>query len=551
MKVFLLHRDRDFAVRPELRDEMFDAMLSGDLFALTRTRQDRGRKKEPAAPLAPTGNDAVLAQDLELRTLWNAMAAGDEFLFEMAKRAVLSSLTDPDAIIYRQHVLADCLEHPEVIRQLYQLAVEALENERTVGGAWFNAGPDQILGRSVRVLKLHADVLRRLRQLGDQQVASFRSEGFTRFFGMLTEELADDYLKAVEQHLGELEFKRGVFESAELGQGLKGRSYVVRTPREQHWTERLPFGNRPQSYSFTIPPRDENGFRALEKIRGRGINLVANSVAQSADHVKSFFSMLRLELAFYLGCLNLHDTLAGKGEPVCFPEPLPADQPALTAEGIYDVCLTLHLGNRAVGNEVLADGKSLVMITGANQGGKSTLLRSLGLAHLMMQAGMFAGARSFRAGVCNGVFTHYKREEDATMESGKLDEELSRMSAIAGQITRHSILLCNESFASTNEREGSEIARQVIRAMLRKQIRVFFVTHMYDLARSLHDRQPGDALFLRAERKPDGRRTFRLTEGEPLPTSYGEDSYRRVFGAAGPAVTAAGTGGGGRQCADG
>jgi DNA mismatch repair ATPase MutS len=248
--------------------------------------------------------------------------------------------------------------------------------------------------------------------------------------------------------------------------------------------------------------------------------------------------MLRLELAFYLGCLNLHDRLAGKGEPVCFPEPLPADQLALTADGIYDVCLTLHLSNRAVGNEVNADGKSLVMITGANQGGKSTLLRSLGLAHLMMQAGMFAGARSFRAGVCTGVFTHYKREEDATMESGKLDEELSRMSAIAGQITRHSVLLCNESFASTNEREGSEIARQVVRAMLRKQIKVFFVTHMYDLAQTFNAQHRADALFLRAERLPDGRRTFRLTEGEPLPTSYGEDSYLRIFGPAEPEAAA-------------
>jgi len=539
MKVFLLHRDRDFAVRPELRDEMFDAMMSGDLFAITRIRRDRERKKEPGPQLAPAGNDAVLAQDLELETLWNAMAAGDEFLFEMAKRTVLSSLTKPDAIVYRQQVLADCLAHPEVIRQLYQLAVEALENERTVGGVWFTAGPDRILGRSVRVLELNAGVLRRLRQIADQQASGFRSEGFTRFFAMLADELADDYLKAVEQHLRELEFKRGVFESAELGKGFKGRGYIVRTPREQRWTERLPFGNQSQSYSFTIPPRDENGFRALEKIRGRGINLVANSVAQSADHVKSFFTMLRLELAFYLGCLNLHDRLARKGEPVCFPEPLADDKLALTADGIYDVCLTLHLDNRVVGNEVNADGKSLVMITGANQGGKSTLLRSLGLAHLMMQAGMFAGARSFRADICTGVFTHYKREEDATMESGKLDEELSRMSVIADSITRHSILLCNESFASTNEREGSEIARQVIRAMLARQIKVFFVTHMYDLAHSFHVQQMGDALFLRAERQPDGLRTFRLTEGEPLPTSYGQDSYRRIFGAAEPAPTTA------------
>ena len=532
MKVFLLHRDQDFAVKPELRDAIFDAMMSGDLFAISRIRRDRERQREPAPLPAPAGNDAVLAQDLELETLWNAMAAGDEFLFEMAKRAVLSSLTDPDAIVYRQRVLAECLEHPEIVRQLYQLAVEALENERAVGGLWSTSSSDQILSHSVRVLKLQVDVLRRLRQIADQQAASFRSEGFTRFFAMLGEELADDYLKAVEQHLRELEFKRGVFESAELGKGFKGRRYIVRTPREQRWTERLSLGNRAGSYSFTIPPRDDNGFRALEEIRGRGINLVANSVAQSADHVKSFFSMLRLELAFYLGCLNLHDKLVGKGEPACFPQPLAAGQLALTADGIYDICLTLHLENRVVGNEVDADGKALITITGANQGGKSTLLRSLGLAQLMMQAGMFVGARSFRADVCNGLFTHYKREEDATMESGKLDEELSRMSAIASQITRHSMLLCNESFASTNEREGSEIARQVIRAMLRKQIKVFFVTHMYDLAHSFHAQQLDNALFLRAERQPDGQRTFRLTEGEPLATSYGEDSYRRIFGTA-------------------
>jgi DNA mismatch repair ATPase MutS len=248
--------------------------------------------------------------------------------------------------------------------------------------------------------------------------------------------------------------------------------------------------------------------------------------------------MLRLELAFYLGCLNLRARLDEKGEPTCFPEPLGPGQLRLAAQGIYDVCLTLHLEDRVVGNEVNADGKSLVMITGANQGGKSTLLRSLGLAHLMMQSGMFVGAQSFRANVCAGVFTHYKREEDAAMESGKLDEELSRMSEIADQITPTSILLCNESFASTNEREGSEIARQVVRAMLDKQIKVFFVTHMYELAHGFHAQQLPTALFLRAEREPDGSRTFKLVEREPLPTSYGEDTYRRVFGAADPEAAA-------------
>jgi DNA mismatch repair ATPase MutS len=530
MKVFLLHRDQDFAVKPELRDAIFGAMASGDLFAITNARRDLAHERRPGPPAAPASDD-VLAQDLELETLWNTMAAGDEFLFEMAKRGVLSSLSDPDAIVYRQRVLADCLEQPETVRQLYELAIDALENERQVASLWGRASPDSIVRRSVQVLTLQVEILKRLRQIAEQKAGNFRSEGFRRLFAMLREELSDGYLQTVEHHLRALEFKRGLLESAALAKGNKGSRYIVRKLPEQRWTERLPFGNRSPSYSFTIPPRDENGFKALEEIRGKGINHVANAVAQSADHVKSFFAMLRIELAFYLGCLNLHDRLGEKGEPACFPVPYAAGQLTLTAEGIYDVCLTFHIADRVTGNDVNADGKSLVMITGANQGGKSTLLRSLGLAQLMMQCGMFVGAQSFRASVCAGVFTHYKREEDATMRGGKLDEELARMSEIAGRITPGSILLCNESFASTNEREGSEIARQVVRAMLDKQIKVLFVTHMYDLAHGFHAQGPDRALFLRAERQPDGRRTFKLVEREPLPTSYGEDSYRRVFGA--------------------
>ncbi|EGD50050.1 DNA mismatch repair protein MutS domain protein [Thermoanaerobacter ethanolicus JW 200] len=63
------------------------------------------------------------------------------------------------------------------------------------------------------------------------------------------------------------------------------------------------------------------------------------------------------------------------------------------------------------------------------------------------------------------------------MKSGKLDEELSRMSDIVDNIKPNSMVLFNESFAATNEREGSEIARQIITALIEKRIKVFFVTH--------------------------------------------------------------------------
>ncbi len=203
----------------------------------------------------------------------------------------------------------------------------------------------------------------------------------------------------------------------------------------------------------------------------------------------------------------------------------------------------MRLEKRAAGNDANADNKPLVMITGANQGGKSTFLRSIGLAQLMMmQCGMFVPAESYSGSVCERLFTHYRREEDATMESGKLDEELARMSDIADNMARHSIVLFNESFAATNEREGSEIARQTIRALLDSGVRVFFVTHLFDLAHSLYLRETDAALFLRAERQADGQRTFRLFEGEPLPTSYGPDLYQRIFGAMAQPAAAPGDG---------
>jgi DNA mismatch repair ATPase MutS len=147
-----------------------------------------------------------------------------------------------------------------------------------------------------------------------------------------------------------------------------------------------------------------------------------------------------------------------------------------------------------------------------------------------MQCGMFVTAGSLRASVCRQVFTHFIREEDPDMVSGRLDEELTRMSKIADQLGPQRLVLFNESFAATNEREGSEIGRQVVRALLEADIRVFFVTHQFDFADGFRRERANSTLFLRAPRQSDGRRTFKLAVADPLPTSFGEDIYDRIGG---------------------
>jgi hypothetical protein len=476
----------------------------------------------------------ALRQDLDLDALLATMAGRDKTMLEVARKALLCTVTDPDVIAYRQQVLADCINNPAVVREIYKLAAPAVDGNRKLHLGFFGMSPDTVLSVSVRALAHFLPLLKRLREAADGARREFRSPGFQRLFATLVEELDDDYLSTLEGHLRRLRFRHGVLLSARLGRGNSGTDYTVVLPQGRRWKERLTPWNRDE-YSFRLPPRDDNATRELSDIRGRGVNQVANALAQSTDHILSFFTALRIETGFYSGCLNVHERLSESGNPVCFPIPVALGEGDLSTTGLYDICLALRTRKQVVGNDVDGRGKQLVMITGANGGGKSTFLRSVGLAQLMMQCGMFVPAQSLRASVSGGVFTHFRREEDATMEKGRLNEELSRMSQIADGISPGCLLLCNESFASTNEREGSEIARQIVRAMTDSGVKVFYVTHMYDLAHGLHAEGTQSSLFLRAERQSDGSRTFKLQAAEPLPTGYGEDLYRKVFGEPGGA----------------
>ena len=127
------------------------------------------------------------------------MAAGDQFLFDVAQRAMLNGLTDPDAIAYRQAVLTDCLASSAVVRGLYDLAVAAVEGERKVFySLFFRDSPEVILHRSVEVLQFFSGLLKTLRTVADEQAGNFRSAGFTRLFSMLSAELSDEYFAEIE-----------------------------------------------------------------------------------------------------------------------------------------------------------------------------------------------------------------------------------------------------------------------------------------------------------------------------------------------------------------
>ncbi len=477
--------------------------------------------------------DADLIQDLDLATLWAAAADGDQIVHASIRTATLASLHDPAQIVYRGQALADCLTRPSVVRELYDFAGEAIAQEREIFRAsFFSSSSAALLHRSVTALEMFVIVLKRLRTLAGQHASEFTSSAFSRFFAEIEAELHDDYFTEIAEHLGTLSFPHGVVASAHLGRHSQGIDYVLRAPRSEnqgHLLSRHPPVKRPY-FSRTMPRDDDGAAQDLAGLRDRALTLASDALAEAAKHILHFFTALRVELAFYVGCLNLQEQLAARGLPVCRPQPRAPGSQSLTASGLYDPCLGLHSPARIQGNDLAADGRPLIFITGANQGGKSTFLRSAGLAYLMMQAGMPVAAQEFAAATVAGVFTHYAREEDSTMTTGKFDEELGRMNRIASRIRPHGLLLFNESFAATNEREAAEIATDILRALHQVGITVVFVTHLYELAHRFQQQHGQTTLFLRADRDETGQRSFRLFEAAPQRTSYGDDLYQRTFG---------------------
>ncbi|MGH7031847.1 MAG: hypothetical protein ACREE9_13725 [Stellaceae bacterium] len=156
MKAFLMYRDRDF---------------------------DPAQEPPPGAP------DFV--QDLELELLFKAMAGGDPFLLEVARTAVLSLLSEVPAVLYRRAILRDCINNAAIVRGLYDLAVATIELERKNYWGVHSHSPGFLLHRSVEVLAMFVEALRRLRREAEAHAARFASDGFTTLFAMLRRELDD------------------------------------------------------------------------------------------------------------------------------------------------------------------------------------------------------------------------------------------------------------------------------------------------------------------------------------------------------------------------
>jgi DNA mismatch repair ATPase MutS len=470
-------------------------------------------------------------RDLDLGPVLEVMGGGDEFVKNVCKEILLNGAVDGETVVHRQQVLKDSVKNKTLIADLYSLLTRTMEEARRQLFWVSDKSPASVVFSSVRVLETYFGIIDQVRDMLTSASANFESEGFKTLIHDLEYHMGRDYTNAIRRHLSELRLEKGVHAIVRLGKAAEFAEFTLskQTKGAVNIADILAFRST-KEYKWTLPERDESGGQEMEYMRNRILERVAGVLKSATDDVLDFMSALRKEVAFCVGCMNLWDNLSAIGVPLSFPNVREQPEYTIGFSCLSEVSFALRSRSKPVCNSLRAEGKALFIISGANRGGKTVFLRSIGQALLMMWCGMFVAAENFECSLPRGVYTHFKREEDKTMTMGKLDEELARLSAIIDHVSKGSVVLFNESFSSTYAREASEIAGQVVAALVEKGVKLFFVTHLYELVSLFRENTKMPAVFLSAERKEDGARTFRILEATPPETSFAGDVYAKVFG---------------------
>ena len=173
------------------------------------------------------------------------------------------------------------------------------------------------------------------------------------------------------------------------------------------------------------------------------------------------------------------------GLDFCYPA-VSKDAKQVSARDMFDLALAAKLMPRAamvVRNDFELTGQErIIVVTGPNHGGKTTFARAFGQLHYLASLGYPVPARQASLFLPDRVFTHFEREEDLATLRGKLEDELVRIREVLEQATGDSVVVMNESFASTTLRDAASVGEQVLNRMTDLDLLGVYVTFVDELA---------------------------------------------------------------------
>ena len=188
------------------------------------------------------------------------------------------------------------------------------------------------------------------------------------------------------------------------------------------------------------------------------------------------------EINFYFAWLDMVKTMEAIGFPFCYPE-LRGRGEARFATDVYDLALAIRTLKPVVPNDFsLTPPEQILVVTGPNQGGKSTFARAFGQTFYLASLGVSVPARQAALPPCDQVLTHFERGEDELKQSGKLEEDVLRLKSLLDKATKDSIFVINEIYSSTTLKDALVLGGHMIDAIIAKAGSAVVVTFMEELS---------------------------------------------------------------------
>jgi DNA mismatch repair protein MutS len=207
--------------------------------------------------------------------------------------------------------------------------------------------------------------------------------------------------------------------------------------------------------------------------------------AAHRDFLDPTIARFEREIQFYVAYRDHIDRVRrGTGLRFCYPELTPASH-AVESRGLFDLALAGSLvreGRSVVPNDIELSGtERVVIVTGPNQGGKTTFGRAIGQLHHLARIGVPVPGERARLPLVDRIFTHFERQEQVEDLSSKLEDDLRRIHAILDQATSASLLIMNESFSSTTVGDQLFIGRRIMRRIVDRGLLCVVVTFLDEL----------------------------------------------------------------------
>ncbi len=501
------------------------------------------------------GISAETVTDLDVDRLVQALSGGESQRVGFVRDVLEALCPDPAVIAYRAATLTDLLENERLRARLEQLLPSLTALLQAAGpqpGEWV---VHQVIQR-LKELTLYCEAVLLAHHAVTDSPA--QAPGLRALRAYVEAVIASEAFVALQAELPGLHAVLARVGSVTVGINLGGdlepESATILALSAEKVTGRVSLLERLLGNAATPQPltplrsvqaapvgRDTPLARDLRAL----LEQVTDPVRKALDRYLSVqtrtFCAIEPELAFLLHSAALFGQLRAVGLPLCRPECASIDQRVCTLDESYNLTLALRMLDGAaarpvtdelVTNPVLFDATQgrVWILTGPNRGGKTVYARSVAVAQVLFQAGLYVPARAARLSPVDGIYTHFPTPERAQPGMGRLDEEAARLAAIFHQASPNSLIVLNEVLAGTSATEGLALACDVVRGLRMLGARAIYVTHLHELAARVDEinaQTPGDSRVggLLAEVVLDGaeeceRRTFRIRPGVPQGASY-------------------------------